>query len=79
VRPSTDCAPGGHCFALPLKSASDARLTAGFYPPARLPSPMTWAALFERAEGVDVDEAAVRAALVERRAATDDDGEDGDG
>jgi len=40
---------------------------------------MTWDALFERAEGVDVDEAAVGAALVERRAATDDDGEDGDG
>jgi len=78
VRPSTDCAPGGHCFALPLKSASDARLTAGFYPPARVPSPMTWAALFERAVEFDVNEAAVRAALVERRAATDE-GEDGDG
>ena len=40
---------------------------------------MSWAALFERAVEFDVDEAAVRAALVERRAATDDDGEDGDG
>jgi hypothetical protein len=39
---------------------------------------MTWAALFERAVEFDVNEAAVRAALFERRAATDE-GEDGDG
>jgi|GEM_PF-1957471 len=32
---------------------------------------MTWAALFERAEGYDVDLAAVRATLADRRAGED--------